>query len=117
MPVYIARQPGTTGIDGIFWATNANALFWSVDEEVDPYCFEYARLKNPGGLYCREDPKALTQFDGTDADEYMPEPEIRFDTICGSTEKILRQNELSWFVFEETGRGGGKMLVAVKEDA
>ena len=51
MNIYLVREAGTTKIHGVFWANNPAELWEAVDEMSDPSAFEFAKIREPGGIW------------------------------------------------------------------
>ena len=54
MPAYLLRYAGTDHFAGFYAADNQDHLFFLIDEETDPFDYEYAVVKYGYGIEFRK---------------------------------------------------------------
>lgn len=60
MKVFVSRIRGTRKIDGFYVVNTISDLFWTIDEDGDPYMTDVLEITIPGGLVATQtDSKSL----------------------------------------------------------
>ncbi|WP_238368804.1 hypothetical protein [Mesobacterium pallidum] len=102
MTPYYVRVAGTKKMQGIFWAETLLDLFWAVDEMGNPYDYEYAEPRMPGGLW-----HDAANVDTPDSRPYDEEADDDGFTILpigesrgeNTAEELTEQDDLEWITF------------------